>query len=51
MHGGEGGSMEGERVREKGVGEERGKLGGRGWRGEGGRMNMGSGNNILHTHH
>ena len=38
--------MEGERVREKGVGEERGKLGGLGW-GGGGRMNMGSGKNIF----
>ena len=35
--------MEGERVREKGVGEEWGKLGGLGL-GEGGRMDMGAGN-------
>ena len=39
--------MEGERVREKGVGEGRGKLGGLGWAGERGRMNMGSGKNIF----
>ena len=37
--------MEGEKVREKGVGEEWGKLGGLGW-GEGGRMDMRSGKNI-----
>ena len=47
MHGGVGGLSERERVREKGVGEERGKLCGLGWRGEGGRMNMGSGKNIF----
>ena len=34
-----------ERVREKGVGEKWGKLGGLGW-GEGGRMDMGSGKYI-----
>ena len=48
MHGGGGGVgglLEGERVREKGVGEEWGKLGGLRW-GEGGRMDMGSGKNI-----
>ena len=37
--------LEGERVREKGVGEEWGKLGGLRWR-EGGRMDKGSGKNI-----
>ena len=37
-----GGLLEGERVREKGVGEEWGKLGGLGW-GEGGRMNWDQG--------
>ena len=38
--------LEGERVREKGVGEEWGKLGGLGW-GEGGRLDMGSGKIIF----
>ena len=38
--------LEGERVREKGVGEEWGKLGGLGW-GEGGKMDMRSGKNIF----
>ena len=37
--GGVGWMLEGERVREKGVREEWGKLGGLGW-GEGGRMDM-----------
>ena len=41
MHGGVGGLLEGERVREKGVGEEWGKLGGLGG-GEGGRVDMGA---------
>ena len=40
-----GGLLEGERVREKGVGEEWGKLGVLGW--GGGRMDMGSGKNML----
>ena len=31
MHGGVGGLLEGERVREKGVGEDWGKIGGLGW--------------------
>ena len=43
---GVGGLLEGERVREKGVGEEWGKLGGLEW-GEGGRMDMRSGKNIF----
>ena len=46
MHGWLGRFLEGERVREKGVGEEWGKLGGLGC-GEGGRMNMGAGKNIF----
>ena len=48
MHGGGGvgGFLEGERVREKGVEEEWGKLGGLGW-GEGERMDMRSGKNIF----
>ena len=45
MHAGVGGLLEGERVREKGVGEEWGKLEGLRW-GEGGRRDMGSGKNI-----
>ena len=43
--GGVGGFLEGERVREKGAGEEWGMLGGLGG-GEGGRIDMGSGKNI-----
>ena len=46
MHGGVELLLEGERVREKGVGEEWGKLGGLGWE-EGGRMDMRSGKNIF----
>ena len=45
VHGGVGGLLEGERVREKGAGEEWGMLRGLGV-GEGGRIDMGSGKNI-----
>ena len=45
MHGGVGGLLEGERVREKGAGEEWGMLEGLG-AGEGGRIDMGSGKNV-----
>ena len=45
VHGGGEGLLEGMRVREKGVGEEWGKLRGLGW-GEGGRMDMESGKYI-----
>ena len=45
MHGGVGGLLEGERVREKGVGEEWGKIRGLGW-GGGEWIDMGSGKYI-----